>query len=177
MKEYSLFADILDYPAPFTVERIDELLPLVATVDGKAWEFLEQFREFVAETTQARLEELYTSTFDLQPVCYPYVGYQLFGEEFRRGMFMAGLREHYRTCGFAAGDELPDQLCVILRFLDGREPEAVERELVSDCLVPALGKMVAGFDELSNPYRGVLQALLLLFEGEAGLGAHAQKEG
>ncbi len=160
MKEYSLFADIFDYPTPLTVERIDELLPLVAAVDGTAAGELEQFREFVAETASAELEELYTRTFDLQPLCYPYLGYQLFGEEFRRGMFMAGLREHYRTCGFQAGDELPDQLCVILRFLAGREPGTVERELVSDCLVPSLKKMVAGFAEAPNPYRGPLQALL-----------------
>ncbi len=24
-----------------------------------------------------QIEELYTITFDMQPVCYPYVGYQL----------------------------------------------------------------------------------------------------
>ena len=83
MKEYSLFADILDYPAPFAIERIDELLPLIAAVDGKAGEYLGRFREFVAETTTAKQEELYTSTFDLQPLCYPYLGYQLFGEEFK----------------------------------------------------------------------------------------------
>ncbi len=165
MKEYGLFADILDYPTPFTVERIDELLPLVAAVDRTAVQELEQFREFVAGTATAKLEELYTRTFDLQPLCYPYVGYQLFGEEFRRGMFMAGLREHYRTRGFAAGDELPDQLCVFLRFLAGREQEAVERELVSDCLVPSLEKMIAGFADATNPYRGPLQALLRFLGG------------
>ncbi len=165
MKEYGLFADILDYPTPLTVGRTDELIPLVAAVDLKAGEYLVRFREFAENTTADELEELYTRTFDLQPLCYPYVGYQLFGEDFRRGMFMAGLREHYRTRGFQTGDELPDQLCVILRFLGGREPEAVERELVSDCLVPSLEKMVAGFADAANPYRGPLRALLRYLGG------------
>ncbi len=177
MKEYSLFADILDYPAPFAIERIDELLPLIAAVDGKAGEYLGRFREFVAETTTAKQEELYTSTFDLQPLCYPYLGYQLFGEEFRRGIFMAGLREHYRICGFEAGEELPDQLCVILRFLAGREQEAVERELVSDCLVPSLEKMVEGFADVANPYRAPLQALLRFLGGTPRDGEHTSKKG
>ena len=166
MKEYSLFADILDYPTPLTVERIDELFPLVAAIDGEAGEQLGRFREFAANSASAELEELYTRTFDLQPLCYPYLGYQLFGEEFRRGMFMAGLREHYRASGFQAGAELPDQLCVILRFLAGREQEAVERELVSDCLVPSLKKMVAGFTDAANPYLAPLQALLRFLVGK-----------
>lgn len=161
MKEYRLFADILDYPMPLLAGRVDELLPLVASVDDKAGQLLDRFREFVTKTSTTKLEELYSGTFDLQPLCYPYVGYQLFGEEYRRGMFMARLREHYRSCEFAAGNDLPDHLCIILRFLASREPGEVERELVSECLVPALGKMITGFADATNPYCGALQALLL----------------
>lgn len=161
MKEYRLFADILDYPLPLLADRVDELLALVAAMDCTAGQLLDRFRKFAAETTTAEMEELYSVTFDLQPLCYPYVGYQMFGEEYRRGMFMARLREHYRSCGFAAGSDLPDHLCIILRFLANREPGEVERELVSECLVPAIGKMVTGFTDATNPYRGALQALLL----------------
>ncbi|MBT1074428.1 nitrate reductase molybdenum cofactor assembly chaperone [Geobacter grbiciae] len=168
MKEYRLFADILDYPMPSLAERIDELLSLVAAVDDAAGQLLARFREFAAETTTAKMEEVYSATFDLQPLCYPYVGYQMFGEEYRRGMFMARLREHYRSCGFAAGSDLPDHLCVILRFLSGREVGEVEHELVTECLVPALKKMEAGFAETTNPYRGLLQALILLFRERSG---------
>ncbi len=176
MKEYGLFAEILDYPTPLLASRMEELLHLVSCRDGRAGESLGQFREFVATTSPAMLEELYTATFDLQPLCYPYVGYQLFGEEYRRGMFMAGLREHYRACGFETGNELPDQLCVILRFLSGREPEAVEQELVSDCLVPSLKKMVAGFADAANPYRAPLQALLLFLGEKIREGEQTAKE-
>ncbi len=168
MKEYGLFADILGYPGPLTGERIAELLTLVAAVDRTAARDLERFRESVAETAQTELEELYTRTFDMHPLCCPYVGHQLFGEEFRRGMFMALLREHYRLCGFDAGNELPDHLCVILRFLEGREPGEVERELVSDCLVPSLGKMVASLGATENPYLQPLRALLGLIAGMPG---------
>jgi nitrate reductase molybdenum cofactor assembly chaperone NarJ/NarW len=35
-----------------------------------------------------RLEELFTATFDLQPVCHPYVGYQLCGESQQRTLFL-----------------------------------------------------------------------------------------
>ncbi|MEA5115583.1 MAG: nitrate reductase molybdenum cofactor assembly chaperone [Geobacteraceae bacterium] len=175
MKEYGLFAEIIDYPTPLLASRIEELRQLVSCRDGKAGECLGQFREFVVTNSPAMLEELYTATFDLQPLCYRYVGYQLFGEEYRRGLFMAGLREHYRACGFEAGDELPDQLCVILRFLAGRKPEAVEVELVSDCLIPSLEKMLTGFSTADNPYRHPLQALLRFLAGMAGNGESTEE--
>lgn len=176
MKEYYLFADILDYPMPLLADRVDELLSLVATVDDNAGQLLDRFREFVTKTSTTKMEELYSATFDLQPLCYPYVGYQMFGEEYRRGMFMARLREHYRVSGFASGDELPDHLCVILRFLSGREVGEVEHELVTECLVPALKKMEAGFAEKTNPYRGVLQALILLFGERSGSDAARKQQ-
>lgn len=173
MPIYCLFADIFDYPTPILADRVDELLPLATATSGEAAQLLYQFRTFVDKTPPEKVEELYTGTFDLQPICSPYIGYQIFGEEYRRGMFMAHLREYYRTSGFFAGTDLPDHLCVILRFLAGREPGEVERELVTDCLVPALEKMVEGFTESTNPYRGALQALLLLLDARA----HSSEEG
>ena len=168
MKEYRLFADILDYPAPALVEQVDELILLVAPADDAVGQLLARFRGYITGNAPGRREELYSGTFDLQPLCYPYVGYQLFGEEYRRGMFMARLREQFRCSGFAAGDDLPDHICVILRFLAGREPEEVERELVSECLVPALRKMITGITDAANPYRDLLQALLIVLGGYAG---------
>lgn len=176
MRTYSLFADIFDYPTPLLGDRVDQLLPLATGAHGARGEaapLLHQFRAFVVDATPEKVEELYSNTFDLQPLCSPYIGYQIFGEEYRRGMFMAHLREHYRTSGFGTGNDLPDHLCVVLRFLSGREPGEVERELVTDCLVPALEKMVAGLSETTNPYRWALQALLLLVAGSA----HSSEEG
>lgn len=177
MRMNRLFADILDYPTPALADRVEELLPLIAGAHGKATQLLQQFRGFVEETSPEKLEEIYTGTFDLQPLCSPYIGYQLFGEEYRRGMFMARLREHYRSSGFAAGDDLPDHLCVILRFLASREPGEVERELITDCMIPALGKMLEGITESTNPYREALQSLLLLYGGYLGNNASASEEG
>lgn len=168
MHAYRLFADILDYPTPALASRIEELLPLASVADGEIARLLCRFREFIEESSPERWEELYTGTFDLQPLCCPYVGYQLFGEEYRRGMFMAKLREHYRSCGFTDGEELPDHICVILRFLACVEPGDVERDLVTECLVPALEKMIASTAATMNPYCDVLHALLLQLAGYPG---------
>jgi nitrate reductase delta subunit len=110
------------------------------------------------------MEELYTSTFDLNAICYPYVGYHLFGDGNHRGMFLAGLKEHYQVSHFSAGNELPDHLGVMLRFLANDGDEGEREELIFLCIIPALKKMLEGFEDKSNPYQGVLQALLLMLQ-------------
>jgi nitrate reductase delta subunit len=106
------------------------------------------------------MQEVYTRTFDLQPACYPYLGHHLFAEDNRRGLFMAGLMRHYRFYDFSSGKELPDHVAVILRFL-ARCPGAKENdELVRECLVPALEKMLSGLNDPGNPYSRILQALM-----------------
>ena len=156
---YPFFAEILEYPTRSVYEVFDDLICLLWHLDRESAGMLGNFDSLLAEVPLTGLEEIYTGTFDLQPACYPYVGHHLFGQEARRGDFMAGLKKRYLAFGFSAGRELPDNLAVILRFL-GRCPEIEEKdELIRECLVPALDRMISGFQEGSNPYRGVLRAL------------------
>ena len=80
-----------------------------------------------------QLEELYTATFDLKPVCYPYIGYQLFGDTYKRGRISgAPQRALSGEPDSPCSGELPDHLGVILRYL-ARTPDA---DLVAEGLVP-----------------------------------------
>ena len=112
-----------------------------------------------------KMQELYTITFDMQPVCYPYLGYQLFGESYKRGAFMAQLNEAYHAFGYSAVQELPDHLAIVLRFIGldatNRQDEFCQA-LINDGVMPALEKMLKVFGEQSeNPYFGLLSALQL----------------
>jgi nitrate reductase delta subunit len=160
---YELFADLLAYPTPATLGQARECLQQLQEAPPGAASALENFYCALQTRSLEQLEELYTITFDMQPVCYPYVGYQLFGESYKRGAFMAQLNEAYHARGYSAGQELPDHLSVVLHFL-GLEP--VDREggfchaLVTEGLTPALGKMLQPFGRQSeNPYFGLLSAL------------------
>ena len=157
---YRLFADLLDYPSPALARQAHEATAGAATAQSDA--LLSQFCTFVEQASPARLEELYTGTFDLQAVCYPYVGYHLFGDSYKRSMFMAQLNGGYRDRGFSPGNELPDHVAVILRFLATAPGDPFSQALLHDGLIPALEAMVGAFDDHSdNPYAGVLRALLL----------------
>ncbi len=164
---YRLFADLLEYPTPALGLPDQQSSELVRPAAAAA--LLDEFCSLVKQTPPARLEELYTSTFDLQAVCYPYVGYHLFGESYKRGMFMAQLNAGYRERGFTVGNELPDHVAVILRFLAVAPADDFSQSLLHDGLIPALEPMAQAFgDQSDNPYAGVIRALLSVLRDPDG---------
>ena len=164
---YRLFAGLLEYPTPALAWQAQECGELVWPAAAAA--LLDQFRTHVEHAAPAHLEELYTGTFDLQAVCYPYVGYHLFGESYKRGMFMAQLNAGYRERAFSAENELPDHVGVILRFLALAPADDFSQALLHEGLIPALDMMAQAFgDQSDNPYAGVIRALLLMLRDPDG---------
>ncbi|HLC23085.1 MAG TPA: hypothetical protein VJL08_01390, partial [Dehalococcoidia bacterium] len=96
---YLSFAATLDYPGPALAEDAMACRGLLAQFSSEAAGRMEEFGVFLAQTHPGQVQEVYTNAFDLQPVCYPYVGYQLFGESYKRGMFLVKLQEEYRARG------------------------------------------------------------------------------
>jgi nitrate reductase delta subunit len=81
-------------------------------------QLIDRFQDFVKSVSITDLEELYTSTFDVNPVCFPYPGFHLFGENFNRADFLVKLKQKYQEHGFIAPDhELADHLAITLQFL------------------------------------------------------------
>jgi nitrate reductase delta subunit len=162
---YDLFADLLEYPTLATSIKAGHGFSRLLGFMPDAASALERFYSEIERHPLQKQEELYTVTFDMQPVCYPYVGYQLFGESYKRGAFMAQLNEAYHAIGYSAGEELPDHLSVILHFLaldEANRPGDFCQSLVTEGLIPALEKMTKLFDAQSeNPYAGLLSALHL----------------
>lgn len=142
-----LFANILDYPGHGLAETVGECEALVSRGNPEAATLLDKFCTFVKETPPGRLEEVYTGAFDLDAACYPYVGYHLFGESYKRSAFILELKERYRAQGFAVGNELPDHLAVLLRFLATSDDVNLAGELINEALLPALERMVGESEE------------------------------
>ena len=181
LRLYQLFANLVEYPTPFLSDRVNECISLLTPLQREAADFVWRFKTFLNLTSLSRMEELYTSTFDLNGICCPYVGYHLFGDGNHRGTFLSGLKEHYRICHFSAGNELPDHLGVMLRFLANIENEEEREEIILLCIIPAVKKMLEGFRGSSNPYKGVLQGLLLMLQSnirseEIGISTKAPSE-
>jgi nitrate reductase delta subunit len=137
-----LFADILDYPAPGLAGKAAECAALIGAAQPEAVALLESFRGFAEETSLGKLEEVYSGFFDLNSICHPYVGYQLFGENYKRSTFLLGLKKAYRAEGFeASGSDLADRLSTVLRFVAHSKGGDEIDELLNRGLLPAIARM------------------------------------
>ena len=62
-------------------------------------------------------QEYYISTFDVQAICFLDIGYVLFGEDYKRGIFLVNIKKEQIKAGNDCGSELPDHLPNILTLL------------------------------------------------------------
>lgn len=152
---YLTLAEAFRYPDPGLASRLRAGLagfPL-----GAGRKAFEAFLSAVGALGLGEWEELYTHSLDLSPAVAPYLGYQMWGDGYARGTFMAALNRAYHAAGIEAAGELPDHLGVVLAYLgSGAQPP---QELV-DIFDPALEKMLAVMHkaEPKNPYTRLLEA-------------------
>ena len=155
---YDHLADLLDYPRPGYVAKLEACHRAVAEAHpdstGKLAALLEQAREWSVE----RAQELFSRTFELNPLCSPEVGWHLFGENYERGTFLVWMRVQLRHFGLAESTELPDHLTHVLPVLGRLEP-AEANEFSATCVLPALQRMLDSLKDKQNPYENALHVI------------------
>jgi nitrate reductase delta subunit len=159
---YERLAGLFEYP--------DSSWPvkLAACMNRNDSESFSTFRESVGNTSLPDLQELYTRTFDLNPVCALEIGYHLFGENYKRGEFLANLRETEAPFDLGQDAQLPDYLPVLLRLLTKLEDEELRTALIAECMIPAIDKMIKALHGNDNPYRHLLETVQEKLRSEAG---------
>lgn len=162
MSIYRLFAGCLDYPVRPIASWIGEGLAELSEECPEAAAHLAEFQNEAAARSLGQLQEAYTNAFDLRPDCTPNVSYHLFGDDGRRGLFLAELKGRMQARAMPLGSELPDHLSLMLQYLDIAEEERAP--VIQDCLLPAVLRMVEAAGSTENPYRHALRALLSLLE-------------
>lgn len=160
MTIYSRFAIILDYPKGPIAEVISGCTQDIALIAPDAHEQMLAFQAAVKQKSLSQLQELYTAAFDLRPDCTPNLGYHLFGDDARRGVFLAELKGRMEARGMALGVELPDHIALLLQYLDLAEEERFP--VIEDCLLPAVKKMIEVLKDSGNAYAYALRALVNL---------------
>jgi nitrate reductase delta subunit len=160
MRLYELFAEILDYPGPHLTASVQDCAALLRSEFPEGAELLGRFGNVQAGVPLGQLQEAYTSIFDMQPECTLNLGYQLLGDDWRRSILLFKLKEVYQARNFDSDSDLPDHLCILLRFLGSFDDSKEPAELVDDCLLPALSRIAPSVQLGESPYRWVLQALL-----------------
>jgi nitrate reductase delta subunit len=116
------------------------------------------------------LQELFTRTFDLNPVCALEVGWHLFGEEYERGAFLVRMRQALRAHGIAEGGELPDHLASMLLLVTKLDADDSD-VLVANALVPAVVKMLEPLEKSESPFLPLVKAIRRMLAACAPAGA------
>lgn len=145
----------LRYPEP---GRLEELTARIATLDvGPVREALEGFVREIGKLDLAGWEELHTVTLDLSPLFVPYVGHAVWGENYRRGAFMADLSRAMTDEQLDLGGELPDHLEPVLRYLETSPAPLPDLVEVLPQALMRMEKELRAADK-RNPYRLVIDA-------------------
>ena len=161
MPVYSSFAGILEYPDASLARSVGDCAAALAQEAPESHAHLIEFQNEIADKSPGQLQEMYTNAFDLRPDCTPNLGYHLFGDDSRRGLFLAELKARMQALNIHPGAELPDHISLVLRYVDMAEEE--ERLcVIEDCVLPAVSRMVTVIEHSENPYGRVLRALLCL---------------
>ena len=183
-----LFAELLEYPHPGIAKTARECAEQVAPENPEAAVMLGEFASFVERTPHDTLEEVFTATFDLDATCHPYIGYHMFGEDYKRSALMLELKDLFRQYDFDSGIELPDHVAVLLRFMAKCPDLELTAEIGREALVRTLEPMTTEAEpepaeegeippvlfDLGDNYRRVLTALRLVLQARYGLPAERE---
>jgi nitrate reductase delta subunit len=152
---YDALAAVLTYPDKNYLVAVQDA---VRTAPPEIEPRLQEFARELDGKDTLELQELFTITFDLNPVCSLELGWHLFGENYDRGLLLVKMRELLRQYGIAESGELPDHLAHALQLIARMDPQE-RHDFAAAIVLPALGKMLDAFRDKPNPYKKVLEAI------------------
>ncbi len=163
MPDYDILASLLEYPQ----ENYKALLQSyqINLPDNK--NILKPFIEYVNNHSFESIQELYTQTFDVNPICSLYSGIHIFGEEnFNRGAYMARLKQAYQEHGLNCEPELPDFIPWLLRLSKRLKDEKKYTDLLNECILPPIDSILKTLNESPSPYKTLILSVKNMIEKE-----------
>ncbi len=161
---YKLLAEMFRYPSGDLKTYSDKWRDIIAAYDPELMKKLDLFINHAIEKPLSFQQEYYIRTFDVQAICFLDIGYVLFGEDYKRGVFLVNIKKEQLKAGNDCGSELPDHLPNILTLLPKMEDADLAEELIYSLLIPAIHELILKFSNTSNLYKGLLEILVTIME-------------
>lgn len=162
---FNLLARLLDYPDENLLELIKKVSYLISVSQPVPDELLENWQRFASHAVAVKytgMQEVYTATFDLNPVCSLYISIGLFGEEnFNRSLFMARMVDAFNIYQFPLHPgELPDSLPVLLKFMPFITDHERRESFIRDCILAPAQECILKLSEKNNPYSAAFRLIV-----------------
>jgi len=157
------FGRLFEYPDEHTSEYAELLFVVLQHEAPEAASCISRFGAYIEQHAMTELEELYSSTFEVNPACPAEVGWHLFGEEYSRGLFLVRMRQELKKYGLEESIELPDHLTHALA-VTAAMPDSEAVRFVKACLQPAVEKMSTTIEGKRTEYEHVLHALRIVLD-------------
>lgn len=145
-EHYSLLANLFRYPEEDFMIQLKENQDFLDEFYPEAGKELQPFSESLNNRPLDETRELFTKTFDVQPICYLDLGYVMFGEDYKRGAFLLNMQEEQIKINNDCGTDLSDNICNVLTLMTKSEDDVFVEDLVWRIFIPCVKKMIAEFD-------------------------------
>lgn len=192
LQHYILLAELFKYPDGNFVKVVNQCQQMMELRYPEAANRMRKFTDYINNCDQDAREELFTKTFDVQPICYLDLGYVIFGEDYKRGAFLLHMQGEQQKYNNDCGTDLPDNICNVFTLMAQHPSAEFVEELAQKIVIPAAKKMIAEFEtarvdlkiqvlkklhkaliqeELNrgNVYRECLEAVLNILETDFGV--------
>lgn len=146
-EHYIIFADLLRYPDKDYPSKAKGCLAMLQKKYPEVANELKPFVDYICTHTADEYEELFTKTFDVQPICYLDLGYVIFGEDYKRGAFLLHMQEEQLKANNDCGTDLSDNICNMLTLYTKTDNQDLLDELSVKILIPGLEKMISEFKQ------------------------------
>lgn len=190
-EHYKLFAELFKYPSGEFVAKVAECQAKLDKDYPDAAVQLQVFSDYMNQSDDDLREELYTKTFDVQPICYLDLGYVIFGEDYKRGAFLLHMQNEQKQLENDCGTDLSDNICNVLTLIAKHKDEKFVNELATQIIIVGVKKMIAEFESArvalkmkilkklhraiiqedlnqGNVYRNCFEALLIVLNEDFG---------
>ena len=164
LTHYTKLAEMFRYPSDEMKAYSGTWRNIILAYNPELILNLDPFTSHINEKPLSFQQEYYISTFDVQALCFLDIGYVLFGEDYKRGVFLVNIKKEQIKAANDCGSELPDHLPNILTLLPKLQDAELAEELVYSILIPAIHEMISKFRKGTNLYKRLLEILVTIME-------------
>ncbi len=158
--KYIILSGLFDYPDHRTSQVCRETSVILAGSYPDALQTFCSFEQEFLTMNQYQREEYFINTFEVDAVTSMDLGYILFGEDYKRGNFLAMMQQEQNLAENDLGSELADHLPNVLRLLPLMADQEVAAELAFSIVIPAVKEMLRKFENSGNIYQLAFETLV-----------------